>query len=97
MSMFNRKNSKVSDIVATLVKVRVELDEAVKLNKEKIIRSFNVEAAGTDVMHASINKAKSIQEDLRLREGKITDAADAEIKEALSWIKSLPSPDQENK
>jgi hypothetical protein len=96
MSMF-KKNSKVSDIVATLVKVRVELDEAVKLNKEKIMRSFNIVQTGTDAMYASINKAKSIQEDLTLREGKITDAADAEIKEALSWIKSLPAPDQENK
>jgi cell division FtsZ-interacting protein ZapD len=89
-----KKKSKVSDIVATLVKVRIELDNAVEQNKQKIIKSMNVVQIGTDAMYAAINKAKSIQDELTSDEGVITEAAEAEIKEAKLWIESLPSPDK---
>jgi hypothetical protein len=93
MSMF-KKNSKVSDIVATLVKVRIELDNAVEQNKQKIIKSMNIVQTGADAMYAAINKAKSTQDELTSSEGVITEAAEAEIKEAKLWIESLPSPDK---
>ena len=89
-------NNKVSAIVATLVKVRAELEEAVELNREKINKSIGVTLTSITTMNTKIDKAREKQSKVESKQDVVALAARAEIEEAKSWIDSLPQPSTKN-